>query len=220
MAKAKRAAAGKSKPKPAAKVKRSPPAKAKPSPPAKAKATPAAKAKASPPAKAKSSPAAAASRIPKGQRSVTPHLVVREAAQAIEFYKKAFGAEEIRRAPGPDGKIMHAEMQLGDSHVYLNDEFPAMGALSPLSLNGTPVTIHLWFEDVDEAYRRALEAGARMVMPLADQFWGDRYGIVADPFGHHWSMASHVRDVTPEEMAKAMEAMSSQPPAAEAGAPA
>jgi uncharacterized glyoxalase superfamily protein PhnB len=136
--------------------------------------------------------------------------VVREAANAIEFYKKAFGAQEIRRAPGPDGKLMHAELQIGDSRVYLTDEFPEMGARSPLALNGTPVTIHLWVEDVDSSYRRAVDSGARMVMPVADQFWGDRYGIVADPYGHQWSMATHIRDVTPAEMAKAMEAMHSK----------
>jgi|SRR6516164_7333557 uncharacterized glyoxalase superfamily protein PhnB len=146
----------------------------------------------------------AVKRIPEGYHTVTPHLVVRGAAEAIEFYKKAFGAKEIRRAPGPDGKsIMHAELQLGDSRIFLNDEFPQMGALSPLALKGSPVTIHLWFEDVDSAFQKAVQAGARVAMPLADQFWGDRYGIVVDPYGHQWSMASHVKDMSPEEMKKA-----------------
>src|SRR5262249_35476313 len=128
--------AKKAKPKAAAKAKAKPAAKAKP------KATPKAAAKAKP------APAKKLQKIPPGSRSVTPHLVVREAANAIEFYKKAFGATELRRAPGPDGKVMHAELQIGDSRVYLNDEVPEMQALSPLALNGTPVTIHLWVEDV------------------------------------------------------------------------
>jgi uncharacterized glyoxalase superfamily protein PhnB len=143
-------------------------------------------------------------RVPEGYHTVTPHLVVRGAAQAIEFYKKAFGAKELRRSPGPDGKsIMHAEMQIGDSRVFLNDEFPAMGALSPQGLNGTPVTIHLYVEDADTLYSQAVKAGAQATMPLADQFWGDRYGMVTDPFGHHWSIASHIKDLTPEQMQKA-----------------
>jgi uncharacterized glyoxalase superfamily protein PhnB len=130
--------------------------------------------------------------------------VVRGAAQAIEFYKKAFGAKELRRAPGPDGKtLLHAEVQIGDSRIFLNDEYPEMGAISPQGLKGTPVTIHLQVEDVDSLYQQAVSAGAQVVMPLADQFWGDRYGMVTDPFGHQWSMASHVKDMTPEEMAKA-----------------
>src|SRR5262249_36337418 len=165
--------AKKAKPKAAAKAKAKPAAKAKPK--AVAKASPKAAAKAKP------SPAKKLEKIPAGSRSVTPHLVVRDAAHAIDFYTKAFGAKEIRRAPGPDGKLMHAELQFGDSRIYLADEFPNMGSLSPLSLNGTPVTIHLWVEDVDSAYRRAVDSGARMVMPVADQFWGDRYGILADP---------------------------------------
>jgi PhnB protein len=143
-------------------------------------------------------------RIPEGHHSLVPHLAVRGAAQAIEFYKKAFGAKELRRAPGPDGKtLLHAEVQIGDSRIFLNDEYPEMGAISPQGLKGTPVTIHLQVEDVDSLYQQAVSAGAQVVMPLADQFWGDRYGMVTDPFGHQWSMASHVKDMTPEEMAKA-----------------
>jgi PhnB protein len=143
-------------------------------------------------------------RVPQGYHTVTPHLVVRGGAEAIEFYKKAFGARELRRAPGPDGKsIMHAEIQIGDSRVFLNDEFPDMGAISPLGLKGSPVTIHLYVEDVDRVFQQAVQAGAKVGMPLADQFWGDRYGTIVDPFGHHWSIASHVKDMTPEEMQKA-----------------
>jgi uncharacterized glyoxalase superfamily protein PhnB len=145
-------------------------------------------------------------RVPEGMHTVTPHLVVRDAAKAIEFYKKAFGAKELRRAPGPGGKIMHAEIQIGDSRIFLNDEFPEMGSRSPLALNGTPVTIHLQVEDVDALYQQATKAGAKVVMPLADQFWGDRYGIVTDPFGHQWSLGAHVKDLTPEEMQKAAQA--------------
>ncbi len=142
-------------------------------------------------------------RVPEGMHTVTPHLVVRHAAQAIEFYKKAFGAKELNRSPGPDGKIMHATIQIGDSQIFLNDEFPGMGAQSPLGLNGTPVTIHLQIEDVDALYQQAVKAGAQVAMPLADQFWGDRYGIVKDPYGHQWSLGSRVRELTPEELQKA-----------------
>src|SRR5262249_54016191 len=124
-------------------------------------------------------------------------------SQAMEFYKQAFGAKELRRAPGPDGKIMHAEIQIGDSRVFLNDEFPEMGAHSPLGLNGTPVCIHLYVEDAHALFQQAVKAGAQILMPLADQFWGDRYGIVTDPFGHRWSIGSHIKDVTPDEMAEA-----------------
>jgi PhnB protein len=149
--------------------------------------------------------------IPEGLHTVTPHLTIRGAALAIDFYKEAFGAKEIRRAADAAGqRLMHAEIQIGDSRIYLNDEFPEMQTLSPQSLNGTPVTIHLAVADVDKLYQQALKAGAQVVMPLADQFWGDRYGIVADPFGHRWSMSTHVRDVTPEEMAKAVAAFSGQ----------
>ena len=142
----------------------------------------------------------AVKRVPEGYHRVTPHLVVRNAAAAIEFYKKAFGAVEIMRAPGPDGKsIMHAELQIGDSRVFLNDEFPNMGALSPLAFNGTSITLHLYVEDADKQFKQAVDAGALVLMPLADQFWGDRYGIVKDPFGHQWSIGSHIEDLTLEQ---------------------
>lgn len=148
----------------------------------------------------------AATRVPAGFRRVTPHLTVRDAPAMIEFYKKAFGAVEKRRAPGPDGKtIMHAELEIGDSKVFLNDEFPEMGAFSPLaSQNSSPVTIHLFVEDADKQFQQALTAGAQVVMPLADQFWGDRYGIVKDPSGHHWSISHHVEDLTPAQMQERM----------------
>jgi uncharacterized glyoxalase superfamily protein PhnB len=142
--------------------------------------------------------------IPKGSRSVTPHLIVQGADQAIDFYTKAFGAKEIMRAPGPGGKIMHAEMEIGDSQIYLAEEFPQMGSKSPLAYHGTPVTIHLWFKDVDSAFQQAVDAGAKVLMPLADQFWGDRFGMVTDPFGHQWSLSTHVKDLSMEEMMAAM----------------
>ena len=147
----------------------------------------------------------ATKRIPEGYHCVSPHLTVRDAAAMIEFYKKAFGAVEKRRAPGPDGKsIMHAEVKIGDSTIFLNDEFPEMGALSPIDLKTSPVTLHLFVEDADKQFAQAISAGATVVMPLADQFWGDRYGIVRDPSGHLWSIAHHVEDLTPEQMREKM----------------
>jgi uncharacterized glyoxalase superfamily protein PhnB len=136
--------------------------------------------------------------------TITPHLVCAGASDAIEFYKKAFGAEEMMRLPGPDGKLGHAMIRIGDSAVMLADEFPQWESLGPVSLKGSPVTLHLAVPDVDKAFERALAAGAKVRMPLADMFWGDRYGIVEDPFGHRWSMATHIRDVSPEEMAAEM----------------
>jgi uncharacterized glyoxalase superfamily protein PhnB len=130
---------------------------------------------------------------------------VRNAAKMIEFYKKAFGAVEISRAPGPDGKsIIHAMLKIGDSIVFLNDEFPEMGGLSPLANKTTPVTLHLYVDDADKQYQQALNAGAEVVMPIADMFWGDRYGIVKDPSGHQWSIAHHVQDLTPQQMQEGM----------------
>ena len=149
--------------------------------------------------------AATAKRVPEGYRTVTPHLTIRGAAEAIEFYKKAFDAREIRRSMGPDAKLMHAEIQIGDSRVFLNDEFPEMGASSPFALKGTPVTMHLFVEDCDSVFDKAVKAGATVAMPLADQFWGDRYGLLVDPFGHRWSVASHLKDMTPEQMRAAAE---------------
>jgi PhnB protein len=141
--------------------------------------------------------------IPDGFHTLTPHLVVKGANQAIEFYKKAFGAEEVRRMPGPDGKsIMHAELKIGDSRLFLVDEFPEMDCRGPQSIGGSPVTIHMYVNDADVAFDKAVSAGARVRMPLADMFWGDRYGVLADPFGHSWSIATHKEDLTPEEIAK------------------
>lgn len=145
--------------------------------------------------------------IPEGMHSVTPHLVCAGASAAIEFYKKAFGAEERGRMAGPDGRIMHAMLRIGDSPVMLVDEMPEWGSLGPKALKGTPVTLHLYVEDADAFVGRAAQAGAKVTMPVAEQFWGDRYGRIEDPFGHHWSVATHVRDVTQEEMKQAMQKM-------------
>jgi len=139
--------------------------------------------------------------------SVTPHLVCAGAADAIEFYKKAFGAVEVTRLPGPQGKLMHAMIRIGDSAVMLVDENPEWGMLGPKSLKGSPVTIHLYVEDADAFTARAVKAGARITMPIEDAFWGDRYGKLVDPFGHHWSVGTHVRDVSMEEMQQAMRQM-------------
>lgn len=145
--------------------------------------------------------------VPEGFHTLTPHLVVKGASEAIEFYKKAFGAEEITRMPGPDGKsLMHAAIKIGDSPLFLVDEFPQMGSKGPQSIGGTPVTIHIYVEDVDTVFNQAVAAGAQVRMPLADMFWGDRYGLVTDPFGHSWSLAAHKEDLTPEEINKRAQA--------------
>ena len=149
--------------------------------------------------------------IPDGYHTLTPHLVVKDASKAIEFYKKAFGAEEIRRVPGPDGKsLMHAELKIGDSRLFLVDEFPEMNCRGPQSIGGTPVTIHIFVEDVDAAFNKAVATGAQVAMPLADMFWGDRYGVLTDPFGHAWSMATHKEDLTPEEIGQRAQAAFSE----------
>ncbi|GAA5124177.1 VOC family protein [Luteolibacter yonseiensis] len=139
--------------------------------------------------------------------TVTPHLVCAGAADAIEFYKKAFNAEEVRRIPTEDGKIMHAAVRIGDSMVMLVDEMPDWQCLGPNARGGSSVTLHLQVPDVDALFARAVEAGATAKMPPADMFWGDRYGLVVDPFGHAWSIATHVRDVSEEEMQKAAREM-------------
>ena len=144
--------------------------------------------------------------IPDGMHSLTPHLVCRDAAAAIDFYGRAFGAIELFRLPGPDGRLIHACVRIGDSQLFLVDEMPEHGALGPQALKGTPVTLHLQVEDADAAFARAMRAGAMVTMPLADMFWGDRYGQVVDPFGHHWSIATHLREVSREEMVAAMQA--------------
>ncbi|GJL56195.1 MAG: glyoxalase/bleomycin resistance protein/dioxygenase superfamily protein [Nitrospirales bacterium] len=141
--------------------------------------------------------------IPEGMHTVTPHLICADAANAIEFYKKAFNAVEIVRLPGPQGKLIHAHIQIGDSAVMLVDEFPDWGSFGPTSLKGSPVTIHLYVEDVDAFVDRAVDAGAKLTMPLEDTFWGDRYGKLEDPFGHQWSVATHIREVSPDEIQQA-----------------
>jgi uncharacterized glyoxalase superfamily protein PhnB len=139
--------------------------------------------------------------VPEGLHTITPHLVIRGADKAVEFYKKAFGAEEHGVHRTPDGKVMHASLKIGDSYLHLADEFPGMGTCaSPQTLNGTTVTITIYTENVDTLFNRAVTAGATATMPLANQFWGDRYGQLNDPFGHNWALAQHVEDVAPEEM--------------------
>ena len=138
--------------------------------------------------------------VPDGYHTITPHLVVKNGAKAIEFYKKAFGAKEIARAPGPGGTLMHATLQIGDSIVMLNDEFPQWGAQGPQSIGGTPVTIHLYVDDADKWYKRAVAAGAQETMPIQDCFWGDRYGKLTDPFGHKWAIATRKETLTPQEI--------------------
>jgi uncharacterized glyoxalase superfamily protein PhnB len=153
--------------------------------------------------------------IPPGYRTATPHLVCRGAADAIKFYKKAFGARELMRMPGPGGSIAHAEIQIGDSRLMLGDEMPEMGARAPQTVGGTPVSIFLYVADVDRAFAKAVAAGATGDMPPADMFWGDRYAKLTDPFGHKWSMGSRIEELTPREMARrSAEAMSQPPPAA------
>jgi PhnB protein len=145
--------------------------------------------------------------IPEGYRTVTPYLTVRNAADAIEFYKRAFGAEELTRLPGPDGKgVMHAEIKIGDSIVMLSDEFPQGDTRAPQSLAGTTGSLILYVPDVDAAFQRAENAGGRATMPPANMFWGDRFGKLTDPFGHVWGLATHMEDVTPDEMKKRAQA--------------
>ncbi|MEP7297317.1 MAG: VOC family protein [Burkholderiales bacterium] len=145
--------------------------------------------------------------IPEGMHTLTPHLICAGASDAIAFYKAAFGAIETSRIPGPQGRLMHAAVRIGDSTLMLVDEMPEWGALGPKALKGSPVTIHLYVTDVDAAVARAVAAGAKITMPVADMFWGDRYGQLEDPFGHRWSVATHQRDLTPEQMQQAMKAM-------------
>ena len=149
--------------------------------------------------------------VPEGCHTVTPYLTVRGADRAIEFYKKAFGAKELMRMPGLGGKsIMHAEIKIGDSRIFLSDEFPEMGSRSPQSLGGTANSLHLYVEDVDAAFKKAIAAGAKVQMPVADMFWGDRYGKLIDPFGHEWGLATHKEDLTPREIRKRADAFFTQ----------
>jgi PhnB protein len=140
--------------------------------------------------------------IPEGYHSVTPYLIIKGAANAIDFYKKAFGAKELFRMPRPDGKIAHAEIKIGDSPIMLADENLDMGARSPQTIGGSPVMILLYVEDVDKIFNQAVAAGAKMQRPVENQFYGDRTGGVADPFGHAWYIHTHIEDVPPEEMEK------------------
>jgi PhnB protein len=147
--------------------------------------------------------------IPEGFHTLTPHITVRDAKGAIEFYKKALGAEVLHAMPTPDGRIMHAALRIGDSIIMLNDAFPEMGG-APAPEQAVGFTINVYTEDVDKLWDRAVKAGATVKMPLADQFWGDRYGHIADPYGFRWALAQHIRDVTPEEMKKAADDMAKQ----------
>jgi PhnB protein len=155
----------------------------------------------------------AAKPIPEGYHSVSPALSIDGAAEAIEFYKRAFGATERLRMPGPEGTVAHAELEIGDSVVMLSDPFPQATVKPPTVLGGTSVAIFMYVEDVDATFQQAVDAGATVTMPLDDMFWGDRFGSVTDPYGHTWSLATHVEDVPPEQMAdrakEAMAAMSS-----------
>jgi PhnB protein len=154
--------------------------------------------------------------VPEGYEGIIPHIVVKGGTQAIDFYKKAFGAEEVMRIPSPDGRLLHGEIRIGESYVFLCDDFPEnCGGKSrlPQALGGTSKTIHRFVNDVDAVVGRAASAGAKVKQPVADTFWGDRYGVVEDPFGHEWSFATHKRDMTPEQIARAQaEAFAKGPP--------
>jgi len=149
-------------------------------------------------------------KIPEGYHSITPALIVKDGNAAIEFYKKGFGAEERHRMKSPDGRIGHAELRIGDSIVMLTDEFPEMKCLSPKSIGGSPVSMYIYVEDVDDTFNKAVSAGAKVLDPVKDQFCGDRHGRIEDPFGHLWSIATHKKDLSSEEMKKAAEEAFSQ----------
>jgi PhnB protein len=142
--------------------------------------------------------------IPEGYSSITPYLVIKGAAAAIDFYKKAFGATEIMRMPQPDGRVGHAELRIGDSVVMLADEFPEMDNIGPKTLGGTPVSLLLYVENADTTFERAVSLGSKVIKPLQNQFYGDRSGFLEDPFGHRWGIATHIEDVSPEEMQRRM----------------
>ncbi|HJR15883.1 MAG TPA: VOC family protein [Gemmatimonadales bacterium] len=148
--------------------------------------------------------------VPEGYHTITPHLVLPDCAQAIDFYKKAFGAEEIVRMPGPGGSVMHAELKIGDSIFMLGEEMPDMGSRSPKAYGGSPVGLYVYVENVDALWAQAVKAGATPVRPLTNMFWGDRTGRLQDPFGHNWSLAQHIEDPTPEQMAERQEAFFAQ----------
>jgi PhnB protein len=148
--------------------------------------------------------------IPDGYQSVTPYLFVRGASSAIDFYKTVFGAKETMRMQGPDGRIVHAEVKIGDSIVMVADENPANGVMSPQTIGGYSVGLHIYVENVDAVIQKAVESGAKPLRPIKNQFYGDRSGTLLDPFGHMWSVSTHVEDVSPEEMRKRMQAAMSQ----------
>jgi uncharacterized glyoxalase superfamily protein PhnB len=151
--------------------------------------------------------------IPEGYHTLTPYLICRNAASAIEYYKKAFGAVQKGDVmAGPEGKVMHAEVRIGDSLIMVADEFPEWGSLSPQSIGGSGMGLHIYVEDVDAAFDKAIGAGGIVEMPVADMFWGDRYGKLVDPFGHKWSVATHVKDTSMEEMKEAERAFMQQMP--------
>jgi len=167
--------------------------------------------------RSKSNPSKGPSRIPAGCHGVIPHLIVTDGNRAIEFYKRAFGAKELFRMPGPDGRSLgHAHLEIAGGALYLCDEEPAMNTRAPTSIGGTPVSMHIYVDDVDADFARAIEAGASVTMPLMNMFWGDRFGKLRDPFGHEWTMATHLEDVPPAEMEErgkaAMAAMGKGPP--------
>lgn len=135
-----------------------------------------------------------------GYHTITPLLAIKGAKEAIDFYKRAFNATELFRMASPDGTVMHAELKIGDSNIMLGDECPEMGALSPKTVGGSPTTLYIYFEDVDAMTKQAIAAGAKELQPVMDQFWGDRSGKIEDPFGHRWGLATHIEDVSPEEM--------------------
>ena len=148
--------------------------------------------------------------IPEGYEGATPYLIIKDAARALEFYKKAFGATEIMRIPSPGGKVGHAEIKIGAAIIMLADEFPDMNCKSPQSIGGTPVSIMVYVQDVDAFVEQAVSAGAKVLRPVENKFYGDRAGSLEDPFGHQWHFATHVEDVPPDEMAKRAEAFSQQ----------
>ena len=149
--------------------------------------------------------------IPEGFHSVTPSLTVKNAAEAIEFYKKALGAKELMRMPSPDGKIMHAELKIGDSIIFLSDEFPDRGmSRSPQTLGGTTGVLNIYVEDVDTLFNQAVHAGGKPNMPVMDMFWGDRYGTFTDPFGHQWGIATHKEEVSPADMEQRMKTFAAE----------
>lgn len=156
-------------------------------------------------AKTRTAPKKKVAPIPAGYHAVTPYLAIRGAADALEFYKMAFGAKELMRMPGPDGKLGHAEIRIGDSRVMLADEYPQMGFLSPQARGGTTVSLHVYVANVDATVERAVQAGAKLTRPVEDQFYGDRTGTVEDPFGHRWHVATHKQDLSKAELRKRAE---------------